>query len=1140
MFNLSESGRKYLFSLPEEKQQILAKGFAKYNTLERKYAPKQEEAENKPSLFSRIGSGMKAAATEHTEVVRGEQADTYKKSGGVGLFFRTLGQSAKGILKGSPEGLAQIGAGLKNFDATKRSLFDQKEVLVDPDNFLAEQRRKADMEGITNFFGKPTSEVEAAWRRVGQEGTVGAIEAIATEGMGTAGRIARFGAEAAASFGTEALRTGDLATAGVAGLAGGAFGAIPKAKLRTEVQSLLNVAEQNRMKPIPKEYRATFIEKYGQEAHDSLFHKNGVLKKGVTIDDVEAAIPKKESYISKKAKEAAKVLERSETIKKLKKSSGANSVADLLLPSRWKVFTKGERGEAISSMMNSKNYTSGKIDLSLRNTGQAKKILNATTEELDQMKKYMRGELDEVSAETKALADKWDEFMVNIRKSLEFDKRGIGNVEGHYIPITTNEAGYKKLYTDDIAESAKEFAAFNKLDYDDGVKFLENIRLEKDPVARMEMIQSMQSKPTKKGYEKSRTLTSATLPDAWVETDLKKVFNKYIVDASDSASTYKVYGKDANVLHKQVNELVMEGQMTQKQADSFLKSVLVKNSPGGGERALKSVSATLFLPKAAAIQLMEVATNALRVGASRQMKSVGKISLGIMVDALSKALKGTGMSSVGEFMAKQSDLLLKDAKMGLKSKYATQAMKSLTGGGTWNPFTRFVHFAQKSVDMMNVDASVDLMRSYAKQYANTRMPKSVSDRLKGFYGKKFYSDVFDETGKLRKGVSAEDVDTMMAAAHFTKSKPVGLGATPELWESSALGRTATQYKQFAFPVMETFWQAIKNGTTEQKATALMGFMVLGGAGGYIDDKWRGLWERVVAGKEPEKDDLDLLSKIMAYGIGSFSHAGAFGVIEDTINTAKYSRDPFAAVGRLVGGPMGSVLATLTMGGVQEAIKEVDDSDNESMRNYAKGVLKSAPLTKAIFSRTMERPTEKSAKKRFMKQVQKKENVFAKGFSEFMKNIGDEENFSNSPLVEPLENKKDDVSVNSGQNAPEKANAGQIALQDAKGDRKQCGEYVNDIAGLKGKDRMLDSGASKTDSPNFERGGTPEAGKIFVEDTGTKYDHTGFVTGVDENGMYVTDYNYNNDEKRQDTYIPFDSDRFKKIIGYQPTKLQSQA
>lgn len=110
---------------------------------------------------------------------------------------------------------------------------------------------------------------------------------------------------------------------------------------------------------------------------------------------------------------------------------------------------------------------------------------------------------------------------------------------------------------------------------------------------------------------------------------------------------------------------------------------------------------------------------------------------------------------------------------------------------------------------------------------------------------------------------------------------------------------------------------------------------------------------------------------------------------------------------------------------------------------------------------------------------------------------------------------------------------EINLPDAKPGRTQCGEYVNDALGLKGNERMGDSLRSKIDSPTFisRANTTPTPGMVFVEDTGTRNGHCGVVTGVSNDGISITDYNKNNDGRRRDTFIRYDSPEYRKIVGF---------
>ncbi len=111
-----------------------------------------------------------------------------------------------------------------------------------------------------------------------------------------------------------------------------------------------------------------------------------------------------------------------------------------------------------------------------------------------------------------------------------------------------------------------------------------------------------------------------------------------------------------------------------------------------------------------------------------------------------------------------------------------------------------------------------------------------------------------------------------------------------------------------------------------------------------------------------------------------------------------------------------------------------------------------------------------------------------------------------------------------------ARVGRLALPDANKHRKQCGAYVNDMLKLTGPDRMGNWLSTKTDSPNFVKGGRPKKGAAFVEDIG-KHGHTGIVTKVIPEGYFITDYNFKNDEKKMTAFIKFGSTRDKRMVGY---------
>ena len=124
--------------------------------------------------------------------------------------------------------------------------------------------------------------------------------------------------------------------------------------------------------------------------------------------------------------------------------------------------------------------------------------------------------------------------------------------------------------------------------------------------------------------------------------------------------------------------------------------------------------------------------------------------------------------------------------------------------------------------------------------------------------------------------------------------------------------------------------------------------------------------------------------------------------------------------------------------------------------------------------------------------------------------------------------------------------GDYTVIDAKSGRTQCGESTNDILGLQGADRMGDTLASKIDGADYrsiKEGMKPIAGGYFVMDkrgitinntgdyTLDTTGHVGLVTKVEDGGIWVTDWNYNGDEKRSDRFIAFGDEQWNKIHGF---------
>ncbi len=92
---------------------------------------------------------------------------------------------------------------------------------------------------------------------------------------------------------------------------------------------------------------------------------------------------------------------------------------------------------------------------------------------------------------------------------------------------------------------------------------------------------------------------------------------------------------------------------------------------------------------------------------------------------------------------------------------------------------------------------------------------------------------------------------------------------------------------------------------------------------------------------------------------------------------------------------------------------------------------------------------------------------------------------------------------------------------------QCGKFANDLLGKKVfGDDFFSSKASAVNS-NIA---TP--GAFFVEDTGDRYGHVGFVESVNFDGsLSVVDSNFSKDEKIQRRIISRGTPEFERIVGY---------
>ncbi len=100
--------------------------------------------------------------------------------------------------------------------------------------------------------------------------------------------------------------------------------------------------------------------------------------------------------------------------------------------------------------------------------------------------------------------------------------------------------------------------------------------------------------------------------------------------------------------------------------------------------------------------------------------------------------------------------------------------------------------------------------------------------------------------------------------------------------------------------------------------------------------------------------------------------------------------------------------------------------------------------------------------------------------------------------------------------------------------KQCGGSTNDWLGFYGEQNWMSSSPkSKIDGPDYKTidKATPINGGYFVMDIGA-YWHVGVINKVVQDGVFLTDYNRNNREKRRENlFVKKGSSEWKNIHGF---------
>ena len=151
--DFNDKGREMLFNLSGANQKKVSGFMARYNTLHQK----KKEDTSALDTVKAIPSAVGQAAGGWWDRYKARVNKNQEKHGYVLGSLRSVGETYGGIVEGAAVNLpGQIGAGLKNLGATKRSIFNHSEVYRDGDSFLAEQRRKRDMKKVKDFV--PTAE----------------------------------------------------------------------------------------------------------------------------------------------------------------------------------------------------------------------------------------------------------------------------------------------------------------------------------------------------------------------------------------------------------------------------------------------------------------------------------------------------------------------------------------------------------------------------------------------------------------------------------------------------------------------------------------------------------------------------------------------------------------------------------------------------------------------------------------------------------------------------------------------------------------------------------------------------------------------------------------------------------------------
>lgn len=1067
VFKFNDAGREILFSdkMSDEDRSRATSILARLNRAKRRESPQKEDTRSFFDKAGDVGTGIKEGVSDWWDRYKARVEENREKHGYLLGNLKSGGESIAGMAEGAAINLpGEIIMGAKNLKATGRSMFSADDIDYDGESILAEEKRLRDMKKVKDFIPTASGTGELG-TFLGAEGALTA----ATGGLGQLSklkympRIIRLAAGGLTEASIEGLRTGSPLAAGAAGIAGGLGAAIPGTKKLPSGSS-------------------------------SLF-----------------------SNITKK-------IAKSDIVKNVNKSTVATGLKNALVPIRNTFQTLGERGKSIAKQIDRVNLRGGELDLELKNMPKVRSAIKASDEVAKETGKWIHATAEELAKAPKHIQKVVSEIkgmFEDIYKKYDLESLGINKADD-YVSRITNERGRNMMYSSHIEDAADELAKFWGTTKSNAKEFLEEIRNpDIDPEVRVRMISNPKKGFGKKWMQKSRK--AQKLPDEWLETDIRKLTNSYVEGLSEQLAKHETFGKEGINLYKQVDEMVAGGFIKRADADELLKGLTKRSVVSQTEKAAKSASSILFLPQAVAIQAFELATNALRVGGRRQVSSMLRAGSGIALEEMGKAFKLAGMDVLAEGFEKTSKKLLKNVEDLLGSKYISRSTRDAVGSAgvqKYSPFNRLVGFAQRAVDIMNLDASVSYINKMVDGAKTSPLTKLKQKEFIVNFGQNTYDRLFDSSG-VAKNVDPGQLKNIAASSHLVASKPVGLGRRPLYWDKYALGRVASQYKQFGFPVMETFLKTVTQMPIKQRTANLAGFMALGSMAGIADDRFRSTWKSLMSGKEPEKKDIDLATEIFGHAINSFSRAGSFAIAEDLLTTQQYSRSGEEMIGKLLGGPIGRVISTVAFGTMEAAGGEKDG------RTLMKDVLKTNPLTKAlIFQRFMETDKEESSRRNYARQQSKDKNAFALGVEEFVK----------TTFGDSTENKKVDTNINSENKTPQiepnDANAVTEPLPPRKKGRYQCGETTNDWLKLPASERMGNTLQSKMDGKNFEKNGKPKEGGYFVMDTGTKYGHCGVVKKVTDDGIYITDSNYNNDkELREDYFIAKSSPEYRKIVGF---------